>query len=88
MEMVPLLLDILVTRSDSGASIKMCKTDRINAEMSCSEGVYLGRSDGAAMVGLADDVVDDHLGDLPRHFLLRLHQSTNVLPFQSFQQPL
>lgn len=47
--------------------------------MSCPEGVYLGRPDGAAMVGLADHVIDDHLGDLPRHLLLRLHRGTNVM---------
>lgn len=46
---------------------------------SCTEGVYLGRPDGAAMVGLADHISDDHLGDLPRHLLLRLHQSTHVI---------
>lgn len=61
------------------------RTGRINVEMGCSEGIYLGRSDRAAMVGLANDVIDDHLGDLPRHFLLRLDHSTKVLPFQSFQ---
>lgn len=61
------------------------RTGQMNVEMGCSEVMYLGRSVRAAMVGLADDIIDDHLGDLPRHFLLRLHQSTNVLPFQSFQ---
>lgn len=39
---------------------------------------YLGGPGGAAVVGLADHVVDDHLGDLPRHLLLRLQQSATV----------
>lgn len=59
--------------------------ERINVEMGCSEGMYLSRSDWAAMVGLADHVIDDHLGDLPCHFLLRLDHSTNITLFQSFQ---
>lgn len=54
-------------------------------KMSCTEGAYLGGPDGAAMVGLADHIIDDHLGDLPRHLLLRLHHSTNVTLVWRFQ---
>lgn len=63
------------------------RTGRINVEMGCSEGMYLGRSDRAAMVGLADNVIDDHLGDLPCHFLLRLDHSTTLCCFRAFNKP-
>lgn len=65
------------------AELKQEQADK-TWKKSCSEGVYLGRSDGAAMVGLADNIIDDHLGDLPRHFLLCLNQSTHVMLLQSF----
>ena len=39
----------------------------------------LGGLAGAVMVGLMDDVIDDHLGNFPRHLLLGLRDTNQNL---------